>query len=417
MIFSYVRRRLQRNVAQTAVLIVLGGIFAVLLLKLNSYLALQVERREEMLPNIAIRCVVTDDRGEKTEGLSIPVYITEWFTREEGPLFQYADKVCIKGILGFEIPLLTQNALLLEELGIKERSMVALTRLEAERRLDKVHGVEITFFPGHGEQCFQETTGYYCLLPLDLYNAIVEEAGVISEASSSPSDTVDSIEVNLLIGKGYSGVAKVTCDMQIAGYYTGGKGDIYCNWQAALDGYALADELCSADSLSFTLRDNSKLEEFKDVSSAYFVERLKYSGPFTRYSLVIHDEQYVAMRFSIDRNIKMLRIVLPFLNILAIGIGFFVSYVSIRNRKHEFALMASLGTGKEKIFLLVYFELAILILSGISLGSVLYIAAENQKAIQNVLINFVFFLCFMMGAAVAIIRILSTNVISMLSQE
>ena len=123
------------------------------------------------------------------------------------------------------------------------------------------------------------------------------------------------------------------------------------------------------------------------------------------------------MLYSIDRNIKMLQTVLPLLNILTIGIGFFVSYVFIRNRKHEFALMASLGTGKKKVFLLVFFELALLIITGITLGTVFYMMIENQSAIENVLVNFVFFLCFMVGAAVAIVRILSTNVISMLSRE
>lgn len=416
MIFRYVRRRLLRNLWQTLILIALGGIFAVMLLKLNSYLALQVENRQEMLPNIPIRCVVTDRRGEKTEGLSISAYVIDYLTWEESQLFQHVDKLCIKTVMVFEIPCLARYPQLLEELKIKDRSMVALTRLEAERRLDQVHGVKITYLPGYDEQCFQETTGYFCLLPQDLYNIIVEKEETIDGLPPSDTQQIDNIAVNLLLDTYQSGLATVACDMQVAGYYQGGNRDIYCNWQAALDGYAQIEERCDADSLSFILRDNSRLDEFKDVASNYFVER-SISPGLGRYSLTIHDQQYNAMLYSIDRNIKMLQTVLPLLNILTIGIGFFVSYVFIRNRKHEFALMASLGTGKKKVFLLVFFELALLIITGITLGTVFYMIIENQSAIENVLVNFVFFLCFMVGAAVAIVRILSTNVISMLSRE
>ena len=84
MIITYVRRRVQRNPGQTLILIVLGG-------------------------------------------LSIPSFIIDYFTREESPLFQYVDMVAIRATFGFEIPHLAQDPLLLEELKMKERSIVALT--------------------------------------------------------------------------------------------------------------------------------------------------------------------------------------------------------------------------------------------------------------------------------------------------
>ena len=70
---------------------------------------------------------MTDHRGEKTDGLSIPSFIIDYFTREESPLFQYVDMVAIRATFGFEIPHLAQDPLLLEELKMKERSIVALT--------------------------------------------------------------------------------------------------------------------------------------------------------------------------------------------------------------------------------------------------------------------------------------------------
>ena len=421
MIISYVRRRLQRNPGQTLILIALAGIFAVLLLKLNSSLTLQVQNRQEMLPNISIRCVVADHRGEKTEGLNIPSRIIDYFTREENPLFQFADEVTMKARLVFEIPDLGGNPLLLEELKIEERSMVALTRLEADRSLDQVHGIEITFLPGYNEQSFQETTRYLCLLPRDIYDLIVVEPEKEPEDGWAPLDIKqeNTIAVNLLFSTAPTGVRSVGYDMQIAGYYQGGIRDIYCNWQAAIDGYTQIGEPYRADSLSFILRDNSRLDEFREVISVYFVDLGPgLPGGFEWYSLKIHDQQYNTVLYSLDRSIKMLQLVLPLLNILAIGIGFFVSYIAIRNRKHEFALMASLGTEKQNVFSLVFLELALLIVTGICLGTVVYIVTGNRIAVRSILlIDLVFFLCFMAGAAAAIVRILSTNVIAMLSKE
>lgn len=421
MIITYVRRRLQRNPGQTLTLIVLGGIFILSLLKLNSTLAVQEKNRQEMLPNISIRCAVTDHRGEKTDGLSITSFIIDSCTREESPLFQYVDKVAIKATFGFEIPCLAHDPMLLEEMKMKERSIVALTRLDAERRLDELHGVEIAFLPGNDEQCFQETTRYLCLLPWDIYTLILEKSGEEPEDSWIPLNVQqgDSVTVNLLLDAGSSGVTSVGYDMQIAGYYRGGTGDVYCNWQVALDGFSQIGKPYIADSLSFVLRDNSRLDEFREVSSGYFGPvGPNPSGAFAGLSLIVHDQQYNAVLFSIDRSIKMLQLVLPLLYALAVGIGFFVSYIAIRNRKHEFALMASLGTGRAKMFILVFFELALLLVIGISMGTAFHIGTGNQVVLEKVLThNLVFILCFMAGAAAAIVRVLSPNVISMLTKE
>lgn len=417
MIISYVRRRLQRNPAQVLILVVLGGVFAVLLLRLNSYLTVQLDNRQEFLPNIAIRCVVTDSRGEKSEGLAIPSYVVDYFVSEDSPLLQFADNVAIKSVFSFEIPHLGRHPQMLEVLKLNERNMVALTRLEAERRLDPVHGVQITLLPGNNEDSFQETSRYICLLPKDLYDLIINRGEEESEAGlSSPENEQGKIlEVNLFL-RDSSGLVAVGYDMHIAGYYQGGIGDIYCNWQVAKDGFFQTGEPYRAESLSFILRDNHRLEEFKKVSNAH----IDGSGPhipgvIDRVSLKIHDQQFNTVRFSLERNIKMLQLLIPLLNFLAIAIGFWVSYIFIRNRKHEFSLMACLGTAKPKVFLLVFVEMALLMFTGISLGTVFYMVAVSLTI--DIYITLVLFLCFMLGASAAIVRILLTNVLSLLSKE
>ena len=104
----------------------------------------------------------------------------------------------------------------------------------------------------------------------------------------------------------------------------------------------------------------------------------------------------------------------PSLKRVCTFIGFFVSYIFIRNRKHEFALMACLGTAKIKVFLLVFSEMAILMFTGISLGTLIYMVVVSQSVTIDI---YILFLCFMIGAAAAIVRILSTNVLSLLSKE
>jgi hypothetical protein len=402
MILPYVGRRIWRLKFQAMVLIALGLIFSMLLLNLNASLGTQRQKREEALVSLPILCVVADQRGEKTEDLYITATIFDRFVGEGGPLYPFLDKVCLKADFAFDPDSLKLNQEPVEGLEISsgERSIVAVTRIEAERNLAAEQGAEIHFLPGFSEECFQDTSRYYCLLPQDIYQ-------LIPGGQLSVDIIFDSIPQPMAL----------EYDLEVIGYYLSGGRDIYCNWQVAWDGFARADAVRHTDSLSFILKDNHKLAEFKAVAAEYFVKAGSTEhSVFPLYSLAIHDQQFNVTIFALDRNIRLMQVVLPIMNVLAIGIGFVVSYTYIRNRKQEFAIMVSLGTGKGGVFSVVFLEQALLSLLGISLG-MLYWHLNNLISLQDFFVGVGLFACLMGGAAAAITRVLSIPVMAMLKTE
>ena len=402
MILTYVGRRIWRLKLQAMVLIALGLIFSLLLLNLNASLGTQRQKREEALVSLPILCVVADQRGEKTEDLYITATIFDRFVGEGGPLYPFLDKVCLKADFAFGPDSLKHNHEPVEGLEISsgERSIVAVTRIEAERNLAAEQGTEIHFLPGFSEECFQDTSRYYCLLPQDMYQ-------LVPGGQLSVDIIFDSIPQPMAL----------EYELEIIGYYLSGGGDIYCNWQVAWDGFARADAVRHTDALSFTLKDNHKLTEFKAVAAEYFVKAGSTEHSiFPLYSLAIHDQQFNSTIFALDRNIRLMQVVLPLMNLLAIGIGFVVSYIYIRNRKQEFAIMVSLGTSKRTIFSLVFWEQVTLGLTGIILGALLW-QLNSQFGQQHLLISSGLLVCFMGGAAMAIIRVLRIPAMAMLRTE
>lgn len=402
MILRYIGKRIWRLKIQALILIALTLIFSLLLLYLNESLGVQRQKREEAMVNIPVRCIVTDQRGEQTERLYISGLVYNNCVREDGHLYPYIDKIFLRASFAFNLQSLKQNQQSLANLNLPagDRSIVSLTRLEGERNLETVYGAEVHFLPGYSEEFFRDTSRYYCLLPWSIYELVQE--GLISAE---------------LLLNGYGEPVTMECEFEIIGYYLGGGGDIYCNWQVAQDIFASSLEPDYADSLSFILKDNHKLEEFKAVANQYFVRTGSEPSAITLHSLVIQDQQLNATIFSLDRNIRLMQILLPLLNLMAIGIGFFVGYIYIRNRKQEFAVMASLGTGKKRVFSLVFLEQALLGLTGIALGLLAYWLRQQEFALQHLGISFGLFTCFTGGAAIAILRVLSLPVMAMLTTE
>ena len=70
--------------------------------------------------------------------------------------------------------------------------------------------MEITFLPGNDEHCFQDTIRYLCLLPWDIYNAILEKSEEEPEDSWIPLNVQqgDSVTVNLLLDAGVLWLAR-----------------------------------------------------------------------------------------------------------------------------------------------------------------------------------------------------------------
>lgn len=135
------------------------------------------------------------------------------------------------------------------------------------------------------------------------------------------------------------------------------------------------------------------------------------------YGLIVHDESYLATLDEVETNLSMLRILLPVLMVLVGCIGFFASYMTTRSRQREFGVMRCLGMNRWKIFSIVFSEQTVLALlegsAGIGIGWMVEGVPELGALVKAILVIAV----FLIGAAIATIRVTSVNVMKLMKVE
>lgn len=115
---------------------------------------------------------------------------------------------------------------------------------------------------------------------------------------------------------------------------------------------------------TFTLKNTERLNKFRD-----YLNKQGYSEAgiikLNRTAVVIQDKNLEETIKTLDNYIKLMDVLVPLMIILFGIIGFIVSYLLIRNRVNELAIMRSMGTGKIKVFFSYFIEQFILFFAGL----------------------------------------------------
>lgn len=205
--------------------------------------------------------------------------------------------------------------------------------------------------------------------------------------------------------------------LRIIGTVTNGpSNEIYCPYfMSWSEGVSVA---FLTDSCSFDIRNNQKLEESKSYIYEWFVRPdLSNQMDGLTFGVLIHDETYQKNIEEIQANLSMLHLLLPVLIIVCGGIGFFASFLATRGRTKEFAVMRCLGMKQCKIFGLVMGELSILAFTGAFFGIAGGILLEGEIQTSALLHAALMTGIFLLGSAVAALRITSINVMNLMKVE
>ena len=205
-------------------------------------------------------------------------------------------------------------------------------------------------------------------------------------------------------------------ELTIIGTITNGPGSVYytpLNMSWSDESHVIVH----IESCSFNIRDNARLDEIKTALYEVFMEPKLSNDLSVGYGLIVNDESYLATLDEINSNISMLRILLPVLMVLVGCIGFFASYMTTRSRQKEFAVMRCLGMNQRKIFSIVFFEQTVLAMlgggTGIGIGWIMDGVMESGALAKAGLVIVV----FLIGAAIATIRVTSVNVMKLMKVE
>lgn len=145
--------------------------------------------------------------------------------------------------------------------------------------------------------------------------------------------------------------------MQIAG----GNSDtdeskvIYCPWAVYVRILRSMNRYEKAEAIHGTLRNNKDLELLREIMTPYFVEpNSKYAGMYDvdgrGFALDINDAPLVRAKDNPENSMSVNRAATVLVFVPATGVGAFVGFLVIRNRKREIALMRTLGTSNGRIY-------------------------------------------------------------------
>lgn len=362
------------------VLLVCVGAFGMTLLA--GVLDAQKAALDKVYDESSIRCVISNLSGTKTDRLEInTMYIDLCTTSYRHDFCSWIERVNLKRTLKCD----------------EEIQLTGISYPEAAVELLPENGAALSFFDGYSEAIFQ-TDQAVCLVPA----AKLSELTVNGDGSRQISVTSE--------GK--------TATMTVAGAYYGGiSSAVYCPFNY-LSKFLAKNEDIYTDSLSFYVKDNRTLEEFKEEAEKYFSEpSITAEDKPMYYAITVYDELFNKTVAGIEENIAVLGLLLPILYIIAAGTGLLASFLYIRGRVREFAVMRSLGLSRIGVTGLVSFEQIIIAAVGTALGVSACFAFFSGVAIKNAVNGLLFTLCYLVGALVAVLWITNVNVLRLLKSD
>lgn len=217
-------------------------------------------------------------------------------------------------------------------------------------------------------------------------------------------------------------------NLEIAGYYEGGTGKIYCPWAVMS---AIVDEMSlthHADAIHATIVDNYQLEAFRAEAANWFAAPDPSATPVRwpdspgKLQLVGSNEAYFQLALDIDdrllmqseialrNSLRMNEISTVLVFVLSVAVSFFVGFLMIRARKREIILMRTLGTGDLSIYAGFVLEQMLCVSVGTALGGIASYWQPPEQLLSFIIVYFV-------GLSAAIVIFLKKNLITTMKED
>jgi ABC-type antimicrobial peptide transport system permease subunit len=220
-----------------------------------------------------------------------------------------------------------------------------------------------------------------------------------------------------------------TCTLKIVGTYTEGDGkSIYCPSDIIKQAYDGLEKTIIAQSLSATLKDNKRLDEFREKMSLCFLEPdpnakrtswnvkidiglpMRISEKSYPYALDIDDNHLFDLAAILEDSIKFNRTVTVFVVILSVISGFLVGFLMVRRRKRDIMLMRMVGESNARVYVGFAFEQMICIILGIVIGGAYY----KWNPINNLAI---FAVAYFIALSLALVIFMSKKLINNVKED
>jgi hypothetical protein len=300
----------------------------------------------------------------------------------------------------------------------KNPLLYGITSLSCEKMFLPEYGCEIKWEDGYDESVL-EGDKPFCLVPAESLTDYDNGSGeVVLDFLGPTKYTVINGEVIK------HDRAKYQCTLKIVGTYTAGDGkSIYCPLSVVELVYRELDAKPIVCSLSATLADNNRLEEFRLKMKFCFLESstkkndIKWGyrvdgrdNVFYSYALDIDDKNLLDLAAILEESIKFNRTVTTIVVVLSAVEGFVVGYLMICRRKHEIMLMRVVGESNLSVYVGIVLEQTIYIILGITFGGAFFL----WKPIENLAL---FAIVYYAGLTLALIIFMSQKLIKNFKED
>ena len=195
---------------------------------------------------------------------------------------------------------------------------------------------------------------------------------------------------------------------------------IYCSFEnfKNLDGLLddnYSDYRVTLKSASFTLNDASNLDDFKQALSDLHISQVgKFD--FNRVVIQIQDKEFLDTVSNLNQTLRYLKFIYGAMFLLAVIIGFLVSYLLTVSRKSELAVMRSVGTGRIRVFLSFFIEQSLMCVLGALIGFLGMLLFTSATLLQGLSI-LAFVIIYLSGSALSIALMMRISVMEILAQK
>ncbi|OQA72574.1 MAG: FtsX-like permease family protein [Firmicutes bacterium ADurb.Bin248] len=285
----------------------------------------------------------------------------------------------------------------------QDRLLTGISRLAAAPLLAPEQGVEIEWLESWDETLFQSGASA-CLLP----------EGMLGLAKEGVLELIATLEDSADIGE----PVEVPVGLTVAGTYAGASKTVYMPWAAMGALLAQAGFMEYTQSMSFTVADNLELDALKREAARFFASASLSPGetPF-QYALTVYDGILAESTGAVKKDIRLLEALIPLILALSALVGFAASFLFIRARQMEFAVMLLLGSGRAQVFLTAFIEQLALELFGALLGMLAYLALRGLGPFPAPGAPGIYLACHTAGMAAATLWLTRANVMLLLKAK
>ncbi len=280
--------------------------------------------------------------------------------------------------------------------------LIGMSSLSCDKQLLPEYGCNITWYEGYDESIFAGNEAV-CLIPESKATTKHYDNGNGNAElyfSYSKRKLVDGVSVEVESGE-------YECTLKIVGTYTAGDElSIYCPFSIIDQVYKGLGQEPKVDSLSATIADNRRLEEFIQKANMFFMDpsqkdeevpwgialinrSTEYLNDYYRYAIDINYEHLAELSAILQESIKFNRFVTVLVVILSVISGFLIGFLMIRRRKRDIILMRTVGESNFRLYIGFVLEQMICIILGIAVGGAYYMWNPMDKLILFAIVYFV----------------------------